>query len=347
MNQRRNFLKASAIGASALGLSGSAFAMNAAPAKPTPPKPKEKRLPREVWVATVSAAGLRADNSEKMLEQTLELMEETAACAPDIICLTETFPVANIAKRPPLQEAAAVWWEKVLPRFSDFANENNCYLVCPLHTEEKGSVYNSAAFLDRSGQLLGRYHKIHTTTDESGRGVVAGPLDAPVFETDFGIVGAQICFDIEWRDGWEKLAEKNAEIVFWPSAFGGGKMVNTRAWEHQYAVVSSTRKSPSKICDLDGTQLAVTSHWNDWVCAPINLEKAFLHTWPFVKRFPEIQAKYGKEIRITNHADEEWSILESLSADLRIADVMKEFELVSLREHLAEAEKVQCSCRVN
>ena len=41
------------------------------------------------------------------------------------------------------------------------------------------------------------------------------------------------------------------------------------------------------------------------VRAPVNLEKAFLHTWPYVHRFDEIQAKYGRKIRIRNFAEEE------------------------------------------
>jgi hypothetical protein len=31
-------------------------------------------------------------------------------------------------------------------------------------------------------------------------------------------------------------------------------------------------------------------------CAPVNLEKALLHLWPFVQYFPAIQKKYGLKV---------------------------------------------------
>jgi len=61
-------------------------------------------------------------------------------------------------------------------------------------------------------------------------GVTPGALKPPVFRTDFGVVGAQICFDMEWHDGWQNLRKGGAEIVFWPSAFAGGTAVNAKAW---------------------------------------------------------------------------------------------------------------------
>ena len=69
--------------------------------------------------------------------------------------------------------------------------------------------------------MRGEYRKIHPTIGEMNSGVMPGPLNPPVFQTDFGAVGAQICFDIEWPDGWRKLREAGAEMVFWPSAFAG------------------------------------------------------------------------------------------------------------------------------
>ena len=102
-----------------------------------------------------------------------------------------------------------------------------------------------------------------------------------MFKTDFGTIGVQICFDINWRDVWEKLGKYGAEIVFWPSAFNGGKMLNSLAWMNKYYVVSSTRYDPSRICDIDGDEIIRSGLSAHWVCAPINLEKAFIHSWPY------------------------------------------------------------------
>lgn len=336
---RRQFLKNSmavAGGAVAIGQANPSSSRAASPAS-------QGRLPREVWIGTLSIEGMRGRDAADMTQQVLEVMRQMAPHRPDVICLPETF-LGGVSNSEPLQPATGEIGE-VLKPLADFAQEHHCHVVCPVHTRDGKRTYNSAVFIDRQGKLTGSYHKIHTTTGEMGDGILPGPTDVPVFDTDIGKLGAQICFDIEWSDGWQRLAEKQAEIVFWPSAFGGGAMVNSKAWQHQYCVVSSTHKGASKICDVSGEELAATSRWNRWVCAAVNLEKAFLHTWPYVQRFDEIHAKYGRDVRIRNFADEEWSILESRSPDIKIADVLKEFELKTMREHLAIADEQQRQLR--
>jgi predicted amidohydrolase len=167
-----------------------------------------------------------------------------------------------------------------------------------------------------------------------------------VFETDFGKIGIQICYDIEYPETWQRLSAKGAEIVFWPSAFAAGKKVNTKAWEGQYYMVSSTRKGASKIVDLIGEDIAASGLWSSWgICAEINLEKAFLHSYPSSYKFPAIQKKYGKKVHCYSLHEEEFSIIESLSPDLKVADILKEFDLVTYQEQLRQAAEGQQKLR--
>lgn len=342
---RRRFLQLAALGAGASAISSPPQA-NADSTVKQRVTPKSNRLPREVWIASISQNKMEAKDHPSMIRKTLARMEEVVPFQPDIICLPETFPFAGLSgKTPPLAERAEEPIGDISRPFAEFARKHNCYVVCPIVTAENGRFYNSALFIDRAGKLLGDYRKIYPTTGEMKAGISPGPLDPPVFKTDFGVVGAQICFDIEWIDSWRKLQKAGAEIVFWPSAFAGGAMVNAKAWQHKYCVVSSTRKDTTKICDITGETVAKTSRWNHWVCAPVNLEKAFLHTWPYVNRFDEIQAKYGRDVCIQNFAEEEWSIIESRSPDVKIADIMKEFDLKTHAEHTQLANAEQCKCR--
>ncbi len=337
---RRSFLHAATAGAG-LGVLAQAGPVRAAASQPVAPD-KSTRLPREVWVASITQDGMHTGDYRQMIKAILARMEAVVPFQPDIVCLPEAFPFVNLdADRPPLEEVAEEPVGSICQPLADFAKRHHCHVVCPVYTKEAGRYYNSAVFIGRQGELIGEYRKMHPTVGEIDQGIEPGPLDPPVFETDFGKVGAQICFDIEWTDGWEKLRRKGAEIVFWPSAFAGGSMVNAKATQNHYCVVSSTRKGTTKICDITGEQLATTGHFANFVCAPVNLEKVFLHTWPFCRRFAEIQAKYGRKVRIRTFHEEEWSILESLSADLKIADVMKEFELQTRDEHIDEADAAQ------
>ncbi len=341
---RRNFLQKTSAG---LGLVVLAGARNASAANPRfKPRPREERLPREVWIATISQNRMEAKNYEQMIRKMLARMEELVSYQPDIICLPEAFPFADLSTgRTPLSEAAEVPIGEISGPFAEFARKHRCYVVCPIYTKENGRYYNAAVFIDKQGKLLGEYRKIHPTIGEIDNGITPGPVQPPVFKTDFGIVGAQICFDIEWYDGWQNLRKAGAEVVFWPSAFAGGSAVNTKAWQNKYVVVSSTRKDTSRICEISGREIAGTGRWNDWVCGPVNLEKAFLHTWPFCQRFQEVQAKYGRKISIENFHEEEWTIIESRSPDVKVAEVLKEFEFQTHEELIKAADERQSKAR--
>ena len=305
------------------------------------------KLPREVWIASYCQDSLGPHDPAEMISQSLKDMESMAYLKPDVYCLPEVFPYGVMrGDRPPLSESAETPPGPITRRFADFAAKHQCYVICPIYTKHNGRFYNAAVVIDRQGKVMGEYQKIHTTVGETDRGITPGPLDAPVFKTDFGIIGVQICFDINWQDGWKSLRQKGAEIIFWPSAFGGGQQVNTKAWQNKCCVVSSTRKGTTKICDLDGTAVVETGHWNQrWAIAPLNLEKVFLHTWPYVRRFEEIQKKYGRNIRIKNYHEEEWTIIESLSQEIRVADILKEFDLKTHEEHIDIGEREQIKHR--
>ena len=319
---RRNFIEKAAItaGFTALGsetLSG----------KPSKLNQSQEKLPREVWIATVSQHGLRAETSEMMAKSVLAILEKSVAYSPDVICLPEVFLTYSVREKKSLSETVDMLGE-LLKEFATFARTNQCYLICPTYTRENGKIFNAAVIIDRQGNYVGEYRKMYLPDEELAIGLTPGPLQPPVFKTDFGIIGIQICYDLLWNDGWKALRQQGAEIVFWSSAFQGGQVVNAKAWQNKYVVVSSTWSETAKICDITGEVVAQSGIWDrNLICAPVNLEKAFLHLWPFNRRFDEIRAKYGRKVRIVNHHEEQWSIIESLSPDVRVKDILTEFEL--------------------
>jgi len=339
-SSRRNFLKQSALvtGAAALGSYG--FTNNSLLQKTL-----IKKLPREVWIAGISQMDMQTQTPQMMVDEIIRILDNAVVYQPDIICLPETFPVVNINQNPNLSEQLEIS-EKALQQFSGFAKQNNCYIICPVVTSSGGKAYNAAVVLDRTGSRLGEYRKIHLTIGEIEFGLTPGPLDPPVFQADFGKFGIQICYDIYWNDGWEKLSEKGAEIVFWPSAFAAGQRVNTKASENHYIVVSSTRKNTSKICDLRGEIIVQTGIWDrNFFCGSVNLEKVLVDAWPHIKHFNEIRKKYGRRVRLTTFHEEQWTVIESLSPDVFVADILKEFGIKTFVQDVREAEKAQIKAR--
>ena len=349
---RRDFLKIAGGSATAMTLSRpfatrSDYISMAQKESKKPMNNTRSKLPREVWIATFQG-GASGNTYQEKVENMIKRMEKAVPLQPDIICLSEVFPFVDLpGGRPPLDKVAESPIGPLCKPFAQFAAKNRCYVFCPIYTRENGRFYNALVLVDRNGELVGEYRKMHPTDGEMERGVSPGTLDTPVFQTDFGVIGAQICFDIEWDDGWSRLQKAGADIVFWSSAFGGGRALNARAQVSKYFIVSSTRKGTSKIIDMTGADIAVTGQWKNWACAPVNLERVLVHTWPFYRHFKDIEAKYGQSIHITTFHEEEWSIIESRSPDLRVADVLKEFEIPAYKDFIPNVERMQNRLRGN
>jgi len=76
-------------------------------------------------------------------------------------------------------------------------------------------LYNSAALIDRSGELLGVYRKVHLFDTEK-KYFVAGS-DYPVFHTDIGQLGIMICWDAAFPEVARTYALKGADLIIVPT----------------------------------------------------------------------------------------------------------------------------------
>lgn len=341
-SSRRNFIRQSFLATGFAAISGHGFAKSGSHLN----KENPEKLNREVWIASISQMDVHTENSQLMLNELVRIVRNVLVYQPDIICLPETFPVSNINKNLSLQEQIEAS-DEALKTFSAIAEQSGCYIICPVITSESGKAYNAAVVFDRKGSRIGEYRKIHLTIGEINSGLTPGPLNPPVFQADFGKFGIQICYDIYWNDGWEKLRSMGAEIVFWPSAFAAGSRVNTKACDNQYIVVSSTRKNTAKICDLRGEVVTQTGIWDrNFICGSVNLEKVLVDVWPHIRHFNEIRQKYGRKVRLTTFDEEQWTVIESLSPDIRVADILKEFDIKTFIQDVQEAETAQIKARL-
>ncbi|MCK4275701.1 MAG: carbon-nitrogen hydrolase family protein [Phycisphaerae bacterium] len=287
-------------------------------------KPGRNRLVR---VVTITQANLRSKD-QNVFDATLVWLNRAASFNPDIACLPETFPRKGAETVPgPTTEKLAEW-----------AREHSCYVICPLKTKVRGKVYNSAILLDRGGKIVGRYDKMHLTEGEL-RGMTPGQADPPVFKTDFGTIGIQICFDVNWRDTWRRLKDKGAEIVFWPSAYPADRQLSALAWMNRFYVVSSTWDRFASIYDIAGDTIATTGRFQGWAGAALSLDKRLFEIDYHVSKMRKIQAKYGERVKVTWLHPEDWVTLESLDETLSVDDLIAEYKLTPLDKYHARCKK--------
>ena len=131
---------------------------------------------------------------------------------PDIVCLPEVFPFANLTgPEPSLAESSEAPIGPFSRPFAEFAEKHKCHVVCPIHTVANGRYYNAAVFIDRHGQYVGQYQKMHPTVGEMDSGIAPGAAQPPVFKTDIGALGAGVGFLLLGYLSWKWLK------TFWPT----------------------------------------------------------------------------------------------------------------------------------
>jgi len=284
-----------------------------------------------VRVVTISQDGLQDKPGQPLLDATVNLLERAASFKPDIACLPETFTrgAAEPVDGPTTQRLAA------------WARAHSCYVICPLEVRVGEQTFNSAVLIDRAGKIVGRYDKIRPTEGELGKKVRPGSVNPPVFQTDFGLIGIQICFDVNWHEQWRRLNEKGARLIFYPSAFPAARQLRTLAWLNQSFIVSSTQRSVSSILDITGDPIQATGKYQGWAGAVLPLGKQLFEVDFHVARMQKLQAKYGARVQVTWHHDDDLVSLASLDPDLTVQQLIEEYKLTPHRAYIQRAQQAQ------
>ncbi|MBI5281041.1 MAG: carbon-nitrogen hydrolase family protein [Candidatus Solibacter usitatus] len=306
-------------------------------ANATEPPARQSTPPRNRIVRVVAVSQADLDRSKgDLLNQTMERLDRAGSFRPDIASLPEVFLPGDPEVVPgPVTQRLAAW-----------ARQHSSYVIFGLRTRAGGKLYNSAILLDRQGRVAGQYHKIHPTEGELGEGIHPGEEDPPVFETDFGKIGIQICFDVNWWRTWERLKDKGARIVFFPAAYPAARQLSALALTNQFYVVSSTQSRLSRIYDITGEELAVSGQFQPWAGAAIPIGKRLFEIDFHTRKAREIQKKYGPKVDLKWYHGDDWFTLASLDPELTVEDLMAEFGLTPLDDYRVRAGRAIDKARV-
>lgn len=345
---RRNFIRNTSLSL------GAGLAAASMPSCNAGEGPDQKKLPGEIVVASVDLKGLWPDTSrESRIGKIMARMEQVAGIHPDIICLPELFDTIWVSENYKMSEVAENEKDPgpVTRRIAEFALKHNCYIVCPVYTRKDGHYYNSSLLIDRKGHIAGAYNKIHPVKSEilpqsitDDVGIRPGAKDQPLIETDFGKAGMQICYDANWFDGWDNCRKQGADIIFFSSAFPGGRILNYHALRCGCYIISSTG-GDARIIDMSGNDLASSSTFIRYVWAGISFNKVCTSTWPTNQKLPDILKKYGSRLDITVWDNTSNITIASLDKSIKAEDVVKEFGLLTVDENIAASEEVQIKYR--
>lgn len=170
-----------------------------------------------------------------MLDKHEGFARDAAAQGAQVVCFQELFygPYFGITQDAKYYAYAEPAEGPIVQRFAALAKELGIVSVLPIYEEAMtGVYYNSAVVVDADGSIRGTYRKHHIPhVDRFWEKFYFRPgnLGYPVFETAVGRIGAYICYDRHFPEGWRELGLNGAEIVFNPNATKPG--LSNRLWE--------------------------------------------------------------------------------------------------------------------
>ncbi len=277
----------------------------------------------------------------------METLIDTAALdRPDIIILTEGF-IHNTPTTASRQEKDDK--SEPLPEFGPItqflarkAKQHHTYIIGSYWRKNlNGSGrYNSAVLIDREGHLAGYYDKTFPTIGEMEHGILPG-RGAVVFDTDFGRVGALICFDLNFKELLDDYKRQGAELICFLSAFRGGARIPSLAFQNQCFVASAVPGENGVIVDPLGRVLAESSDYGKIIFARVNLDSQIVHIDYNIDRVRRMKEKYGPDVRIETASPEAVYFLSSLHPKVSIHDMIKEFGIEKLDDYLDRSRDVR------
>lgn len=234
------------------------------------------------------------DDKQKNLEKAASMVRREAAAGTDIVVLPEMFicPYCHASFKDYCEPASGA-----SVRFlSALARETGVILFAgSIPEKEDDRIYNTCFVFDRQGRIIGRHRKVHLFDVDIKGGIsfkeskVLSPGNTlTVVDTEFGKIGAAICFDIRFVEPFRIMAEAGARLIVVPAAFNmtTGPLhwelaIRSRAVDNQcyIAACSSGRDTSADYCAWGHS--SVVDPWGKVVATTGPEESIVRHTLDF------------------------------------------------------------------
>jgi len=226
--------------------------------------------------------------------------------------------------------------------FSGKAREHGCYIVVPtylLDSPEKKLCSNAAILVGRKGEVVGIYRKIHLVVSLD-RGTMEGgatPGDAlPVFNCDFGKLGIQICYDMNFADSWAELARRGAELIAWPTQSPQTSQPAFRAREHRCYIVSSTWRHNASMFEPTGKIAAQITPPQRILVEELDLSYAILPWSSKLRNGAALKQAYGDKVGFHYYEDEDLGIFWSNDPGITVGEMVRSIGVLEIEEEMAQ-----------
>jgi predicted amidohydrolase len=305
--------------------------------------------PRKVIVGTsMQAYWVPYPGLQKRLEQLTGMIDRMAQQSQtkygrglDLAVLPEAAVNGEVSS-----PAGAIPFEgPVKDAFARAARQHHCYIVVPMYLlgdKAKNISYNAAILVGRNGEVVGTYRKVHLAV-VVGRDKVEGDMtpgkEFPVFDCDFGKLGLQICFDMDFDAGWKELARKGADLVAWPTQSPQTSQPACRARSNRYYIVSSTWRNNASIFEPTGKIVAQIRAPEQTLVQELDLSYAILPWSTELANGAAFKRKYGDKAGFRYYEDEDLGIFWSNDPKVPVRQMVLGIKTLEVEEEWPRARR--------
>jgi len=262
------------------------------------------------------------------LDKIAEIIDEEGAKGTDIIVLPETW---RGQFQPETLEG------ETITVLSELAKKHNTYILSPIDRTDGKFRYNSAVLINREGRVVFVYDKVYPYWNEFDLEppVTPGINGEMVYDTDFGRIGIAICYDVNFPEIWQALREKNAEVVFWPSAYSAGSQLQAYALLHHYYIVTSTYSKDCQVYDITGQRILDEKSYEITTAKiTLDLDRGIYHENFNMGKLDKLLKTHGDEVeKELDMPREEWFVLRAKRPGVSARCLAKEFEMEELTDY--------------
>lgn len=193
---------------------------------------------------------------ERMLSE-LSAVHCRLAVLPEMWSCSFPYPVL----RDMAQETPAI-----LNRMRNIAQDERMVIAGSLPEASGQSIFNTAYLIDATGEIAGKYRKVHLFSPYNEQRLFTPGTSVEVFSTSIGKIGMMVCYDLRFPELARKLALDGAEIIcvsaLWPNVRidNWSLLLRARANENQLFVIG---------CNGCGTEGKITWGGSSAIVSPL------------------------------------------------------------------------------
>ncbi|WP_105153323.1 carbon-nitrogen hydrolase family protein [Streptococcus suis] len=202
-----------------------------------------------IFKVAILQARAEISNIKRNIDTIICSVKEAAKNGADILLLPECFVTGY--ELPMTYEKSISCDDEVIMKICEVAKEYDIGVVLTSFTKGKRQPQNTAFVINRSGEILMKYSKVHTCDFADEKDVEAG-TEFKVCDVDGIKIGIMICYDREYPESARMLMLKGAEIILVPNDCGSMRpriqALSTRAYENMVGIAMANANGENAGC---------------------------------------------------------------------------------------------------